>query len=925
MTGVPHGRDAEIAVLAGGLAAAASGAGRVVVLEGPAGIGKTTLLDAAAADGHDRGMAVLRARGNPLEQDFSFGIARQAFAPLQSAAVWPELCHGPAVLAERVLSAGAPAPASTADALYAAAHGLFQLTANHAARRPTLLCVDDVHWADVPSLRWLVGLVRRVDELPLALVVAVRTGEPVADPGTLGELLGGATGASLRLRPLDDESAATLVRAALPGAGPALTTACLAATGGNPFLLTTLLAHLRTEPDAPDERAAAKVTGLGPHLVARWVEQQLRRLPAGTTDLARALAVLGPAATLRHAAALAGVEQERAAVLTDGLRTAGLAAPEAGLALAHPIVAAALYDGLGRGERGVWHARAARLLATDHDDPERAALHLLRADPAGDGAAVGLLRAAADRATARGAPETAATFLRRALAEPPADRDTDAAVRLDLALALAAGRQPGTAELAREVVGRIDDPPTRADAVLRAARALALAGQNDVAVDLCRLVTEHPAGVPTATLARIDAELAASAWSDSRTRHLGQGLDRWAGAEPPLWRVPAASEATFQGRPAADSLAILAPLLESGALDHETDSLLPTVATIGLLANEELDRARAASEAVVADGRARGWISAVAHGRFLRSLALLPAGRVREAEADARASFEFKLHTATPLPATLWALHPLVEALVESDRLDDADAALAGIDPPPYALTAPMLLQTRARLRLAQGRMADALADLRAAAQRWDELEVRHPGLVTWRADAVGVLLSIGEHAEAVRLADEHRAAAERVGRPGAICAALRATAQVAARDRRVALLEQAVRITDNAPVRQQRAYALYDLGRALRRANRRTEARGPLRAALDLADAGGAARLARLALAELHAAGARPRRTALYGLDALTTAERQIADLAAAGFTNRQIAERLALSRRTVETHLAHAFQKLDIRSRGDLAGRLR
>jgi DNA-binding NarL/FixJ family response regulator len=130
--------------------------------------------------------------------------------------------------------------------------------------------------------------------------------------------------------------------------------------------------------------------------------------------------------------------------------------------------------------------------------------------------------------------------------------------------------------------------------------------------------------------------------------------------------------------------------------------------------------------------------------------------------------------------------------------------------------------------------------------------------------------------------------------------------------------------VTADAPAQLQHAYALYDLGCALRRANHRTEARGPLRAALDLANTGGATRLASRSLTELHAAGARPRRTALRGPSALTTAEQQVARLAADGSTNRQIAQRLTLSRRTVETHLAHAYQKLDIRSRVELADRL-
>jgi DNA-binding CsgD family transcriptional regulator len=928
MIGMLRGREAELAALAGALTAAEAGTGGLLVVEGPAGIGKTTLLGSAAALGRERGMAVLTARGNPLEQDFSFGIARQAFAPVQSRAAWDELCHGPAALAERVLTADVPAPASNADAMYAAAHGLFWLTANQASRVPTVLCVDDAHWADVPSLRWLIGLVRRVDELPLAVVVAVRTGEPVADPRMLAELLAGATGAALRLRPLGADASAALVRAALPAASPTFARACHTAAGGNPFLLSTLVAHLIAERVTPDETSVAALGTVEPHRVGRWIEQQLRRLPDGTAELARSLAVLGPAASLRHAAALAGVDAARAALLTDAMRAAGILAPGPELVLAHPIVATALYDGLGPGERGLWHARAARLLAADNGDPERAALHLLRAEPAGDGAAVVLLRRAAERANARGAPETAATFLRRALVEPPADRATDAAVRLDLALALAAGRQAGAAELARDVVALIDAPTARADAALRSARALGLAGDGEAAIDLHRLVLDRPDGVPPETLARIQAELAATSWPDSRTRPLAIDMVRRAEADPPplpLWRVNAAIEATFAGRPVRESVGLLSPVLDAGVLAGETDSLLPTVAGLVLVVNEDLPLARAMSEAVVADARPRGWMSTVAHGRFMRALALLPAGAVAEAEADARAAFEFKVSTTTPLSGILWALYPLVDALVEGDRPEEAEAALRSVglgDPPAYALTSPLILQSRARLRLVQGRAGEALADLHDAAARWARLEVHHPGFATWRADAVAALLAVDDRAEAVRAAREHLALAERAAAPGPLCAALRAGALVAGRGRRIDLLERAVRVTAGAPARLQHAYALHDLGCALRRANHRTEARGPLRAALDLADAGGATRLAGRALTELHAAGARPRRAALRGTAALTTAEQQVVTLAASGYTNRQIAQRLTLSRRTIETHLAHAYQKLNIRSRTELAG---
>jgi DNA-binding CsgD family transcriptional regulator len=610
------------------------------------------------------------------------------------------------------------------------------------------------------------------------------------------------------------------------------------------------------------------------------------------------------------------------------MRAAGILAPASSPTLAHPIVAAALYEGIGPGERGLWHARAARLLAADDPDrdPERAALHLLRAHPAGEESTVELLRAAAARANARGAPETAVTYLRRALAEPPAPAG-DAPVRLDLALALAAVREPGAAELARDVVARIEVPEPRAEAALRCARALALAGDSDQAVDLYRLVLDRPAGVRASTLARVAAEFAATAWTDSRTKPLAHATVEQARTDPPplpLWRVNAALEATFAGRPTAECRELLEPVLDAGILAAETDSLLPTVAGISLVANDDLDRAREACDALVTDASARGWLSTVAHGRFMRAWALLPGGAVSDAVADARTALDFKLSSATPMTGILWALAPLVDALVEGDRPDAAEAAIraAGVDAPPaHALISPAFLQSRARLRLAQERPADAVADLEDAAARWAELEVRHPAVATWRADAVGALLALGRRPEAVRLAAEHLALAERAAVPSALCAALRAHAQVAPPAARIEPLDRAVRVTAGTPARLQHAYALFDLGCALRRANRRAEAREPLRAALDLADAGGATRLAGRALIELHAAGARPRRAALRGPTALTTAERQVASLAAHGYTNRQIAQRLTLSRRTIETHLAHAYRKLDIHSRAELA----
>ncbi|WP_164842439.1 ATP-binding protein [Actinoplanes solisilvae] len=918
----PCGREAELALLAGEIAAAVGGAGRLLVIEGEAGVGKTTLADAALKQAGSR---VLRARSSPLDQDFPFGAARQAFAPLQATPDWSELCRGPAALADRVLTSGDPPSASHPDAMYAATHGLFCLTVAVAARAPTVLFVDDVHWTDLASQRWLAGVARRVDELPLAVVLTVRSGEHVLD-----ELFSGTV---VALGPLDRSSCAALVHERFPAAHAEFVAACHHASGGNPFLLHALLTHEagRCPPDALTPATAPSDGGaaIGPDEVARWLASRLRRMPDGCGALATGLAVLGPTARLSDAAGLAGVGSEQAAACADALRGAALLAPDH-WAPANPMIATALLQNLGEAGRGVWHARAAALLAARGADPERAALHLLRTEPADQPAAVTALRAAATRATGRGAPEVAVTYLQRAIEEPPADQATDAALRLDLALALAAGRRRGATALAHEAVARIADPAARAEAALRCGRALAISAFGAAAIAVCRLALSTPDGVPATTRARLEAEIAGAAGMDSRTMPLARELVARCRVQPPplpLWRVMQALNDTFDGRPARENLGVLRPLIDDGVLAAEHDSVLPTVAALAQIANGDLAGARAMSEAVARDAEPRGWLSTVAHGRFLRSLAVLPMGLVTQAAEDARAAVDFKLSSDTPPAGLLFALCPLLDALVEGDRFDEAEALLRTSfpgEPPPHALSTPMLLQSRGRLHQARERPAEAIADLRAAGRCWDEFGVRHPGFATWRADLVAPLLASGDHAGAEALAAEHLALAQAAEAPGPLSVALRVTALVSARGERVPLLERAVKTCAGTAERLAEAYAMVALGSALRRAGHREAAREPLRAALEQAGTGGARRLAGLATAELHAAGARPRRTATHGPEALTVAERQVAGLAADGLTNREIAVRLVLSRRTVETHLAHAYAKLRISSRGELGAAL-
>lgn len=285
-------------------------------------------------------------------------------------------------------------------------------------------------------------------------------------------------------------------------------------------------------------------------------------------------------------------------------------------------------------------------------------------------------------------------------------------------------------------------------------------------------------------------------------------------------------------------------------------------------------------------------------------------GRLDAAAADGRLALDFRLATSPPL-AVAWAAAFSIDALTCRGRLDEADAvaeAAAGREPPAGWIHTLGFLQSRGAMRVAQGRPGEALDDLVTAGAGWGALGVHNPAIASWRTAAVAAHATLGHAREAAALADEQLALARSVGAPATLGAALRTHAAAAAEHPEESLAE-AVSLLEATPDRYELALALTDLGAHLRRCSRRADARPPLRRALDLAQRTGAAPLASRATRELLATGARPRRTALTGPDALTTAERTVADLTAEGLSNRQIAQHLFITQPTVETHLRHTF----------------
>ncbi len=387
-----------------------------MLIEAPAGIGKTRLVEEACRAGAAAGMQVLRARGVALESAFAFGVVRQLFESVLADASRDErsaVLTGAASIGGALLGfATDEAPRPAADATFAALHGLYWVCFNLAARQPLLIAIDDAHLADVPSLRFVSFLTARLEGLPAAILLALRPDERQKDDGPFESIENDPRTELLRPSELSERACEQLIDDLFEGtAEPAFCRACFEATGGNPFYLRALLDGLRADAVGPDSGNAPRVAAQVPDTVVRALMLRLSRLPSGASALARALAVLGPDTDLRDASKLAGLEPRAAGRTADLLAAARILASGRPLRFMHPIVEAAIYADLAPGERSLMHLESARILAAAGASGDRCASHLLAVEPGTDAWTVEVLREAAAGAVARGAPESAVTFL----------------------------------------------------------------------------------------------------------------------------------------------------------------------------------------------------------------------------------------------------------------------------------------------------------------------------------------------------------------------------------------------------------------------------------------------------------------------------------------------------------------------------------
>jgi DNA-binding NarL/FixJ family response regulator len=910
-----HGRDAELEAIAGVLDAVARGGRRLLAVRGEAGIGKTRLLAELRKRAEAQRFVVLESRASELEQDIPLVPVIDALAPRLPpadglAALGPERLG---LLAGLLPGVAAPAGVATGGERWRLYRALGELLELIAGGRPLLLLVDDLHWADAATQELLQQLVRRPPADSLLIACGARPGPP-GERLLAAQRASGAVGlVALDLVALDRAAAESLL-AGVPAGSER--DRCFVQSGGNPLLLRELARDGGRHP-VPGGIVAAMRLEVG-------------SLPADASALVQAAAVTGDPFDFDLAAEVAGLDEATALRALDTLATSELVRATDDprrFAFRHPIVRSAVYEALGAGARLAGHAAAARSLAAADAPLAGRAHHLAYAATPGDIMAAALLAAAAAEVRPR-APGVAADWLLAARRADP----TSVAPAILAETLVEAGRLAAALDVA-------DASAATADVrlALTAASIERSLGRHDAAGRrlLQALATTAPDSAEAALL-RVDLAVGAYQRGDyAETRSWAQQVGTELTDGTNAVRATAAAMLAVGDASAGDATAAAAGVAAAVlALEQSSDDELGAVAepamaiSWGLLALDRLPEGLAAARRIAAAARDAGRGPAAVPHDLAAVLALGLLGRMTEAEPAADEAEQAARVSANP-QLVQWALWLRAWVLMERGQIDPAFAAasesvaLAGeLDDSASGIVARAVLGAilAAREEPARGR------ELLAA------YDIDHGWICRWAPVLVECDLALGDLAAANEHAGRASDLAPGTGMAGARAAAQRAQALVALADgdatgaARLALGAAAEAASAGAALEAARGQLL--AGRALL-AGDRDAAIAALTAAGELATHCGAERVADQARMELRRAGVRvgsggARAERGSGLSALTRREREIADLVAAGLTNREIGARLYLSEKTIETHLTRVFQKLGVRSRTQAAALL-
>jgi DNA-binding CsgD family transcriptional regulator len=913
-------RERSLARLQAHLAAGCEGKGSFVLVEGTAGLGKTALLDRCAGQAARLGMQVVSARGDEMSVGASFAAAREL--------LWHRCDVGrePPVVTVGDDDAGL---GGDLDRTVGILHGLYRTLAEIAGDAPTLAIVDDAHWLDDASKRFLAYLGKRLDPLPLVVVAARRPGEG-PDPALAADPLSAVTTELLELVPLSRAAGDELVRGRLgPRADEALCEHCHWATGGNPFYLGELLAAIEPLGGRPTVAQARSITATGTASLARGVAQRLAALGQNCERLATAASVLGADAPLRIAAGLAELDPAAAERAADRLRCAGVLSDRPALSFAHPLVRFTIAEAQPISRRRALHRRAAQVLLAEAAPPETVAAHLLAAEPLGEQWVIDALRDAAASATARGAPQAVAVYLRRALAEPPAPEGCFELLReLGRAEIVLPGNEDSPA--LRRALSLAATPVQRAEVTLELAAGIVGRGITSGLLELAEPVLDRPEKPDPTIVKALEAILIGAAASDlaSTRRVLARTRPRFDAARAGrLTDEPWLAPALAQTGPVLGLLsAAQASALAAAAIAADTSLRQPATyigACAALYRCDRLEPARRALDHGIEQAERRGLPAMMMAMSVLRSAVALQCGELAVAEAHALRGHELSLELAPGSRGNTFLAQVLTTRGRPQAALDTIAELLPG-DPEISNWQDAIAIAERGRARASLGQLRAGIDDLLRADARMRGEGAQLSVLCDWAPVAVGALALVGESDRARAIAERELAEAEAFGSARRLAAA-RST--VGALDPGVGgerLLRDAVTLVHDSPARLQYASSLLALGGWLAARGRTDEARETLAESLDLAGRLGASALATDTLAHLHRIGARPRRFARSGPDALTASELRAAQMAADGQSNREIARRLFVSLKTVEKQLSSAYRKLSIAGRHQLAAAL-
>jgi len=898
--------------------------GSVLIFEGPPGIGKTSIVRYACRVAQAHGARIALARCSSLEQDFAWGLARQllkaivlddATQPMPLSAI--DAAHAIGLPTDHAEPLSPSAPGQ-----YALLHSLYMLISDHATASPMLLAVDDLHLADMPSARLLAYLAARVDDLPIVVIAVLR---PRFD--RLDQVLSGMPQPVRLVEPLSSAGSAQLLTKVMGrDVSDAVAARCYELTGGNPFLLKELGKHLAAGDD--DGREALIDSGV-PN-IGRYVQLQLGELAPRIKRIAEALAIVGDDA---DPAMLASLTSQEAMTAIDALATlkqyslvTSRGTPEA-FSFAHPLIQSAVYDAIRGPERVRMHAQSAKIMM-EHGDVVRAAAHLLRVPPGATQSleVAPILVKAAGVGLDQGSVDTAVAHLRRYLQEDLGDEHLPALVRLGLAEMLvdadaAAGHLSAALNL-------VSDSALRSELQLALVGCLNINGRSAEAIKICETTLAQGDTLTANIKHALQAALAWTPLALTTGRHLAHVLDRFRAQHP---------DATVGGRMLDCVLSLYAAFRNAKA--EASARAVRAVSGDVLLGNEmavtalscafhtmnfaDVPELPALLDEHLRRARRTGSLRGVAPLLYQRAGYMFANGDLAEAVADDKACLEAAQASGVTIGVAFLSQH-LIKALLltgkaaEAQRVMDLVRSTAAPDVAHWVYS-----EGEIELLLDQGRVETALGAIRSVGAACEALDFVNPLVCNWRSQLVRCLLMLGRADEARAAAEQAMPFAETWRSPRTVGPALRALAMAETEDR-LMLLADSVEMLRKSPARLELAQSELLMGQALAKADFKSDARAHLQNALDLADMCGAVTIQERCTNAMRLIGARPRKTNIKGLHALTPGELRVARLAADGLSNREIAQELYVTVKTVEVHLSNSFRKLGIGRRRDLKGKL-